>query len=130
MRNLRKGLDDMLEYQANEAPPMSFQLAHHPGREGNLMDYLYEREVRKDIAKAERLQEDDAAEELAKELEGMDLDDNGIPLDYDEAPRAAEAVVVGEDVSIPQAPCEIRLEGREASFGETAQEEQEQKAFI
>ena len=120
MRDLRKGLDDMLEYQANEAPPMSFQLAHHPRREGNLMDYLYERGVRKDIAEAE----------VAKKLEGMELIDNEVPLEDEEALRAAKAEVVGEDVSIPQAPCEIRLEDRKASFGETAQEQQEQKAFI
>jgi len=112
----------MLEYQANEAPPLSFKYAHYPAREGIVTDYLYERKVRKDIAEAQRLQEDNAAEELAKELEGKELDNE--PL------RAAKAEVVGEDVSIPQALHEIRLEDRKASFGETAQEQQEQKAFI
>jgi hypothetical protein len=30
MQRLREVLDDMLGYQANEAPPISLQLAHHP----------------------------------------------------------------------------------------------------
>jgi hypothetical protein len=130
MLELRRGLDRMLEYQANEAPPLSFKYAHYPAREGILTDYLYERKVRKEIAEAQRLQEDNAAEELAKKLEGMEMEDDGTPLEYDEALRAAKAEVVAEDVSIPQALHEIRLEDRKASFGETAQEQQEQKAFI
>ncbi|GAB7325243.1 hypothetical protein MBLNU13_g09308t2 [Cladosporium sp. NU13] len=133
MQELRGGLDKMLEYQANDAPPVSFKYAHYPAREGILMDYLYEREVRKDIAEAEKLQEVAATEELAEDLEDMELEDDGIPLEDDEALRAAKAAVVGENVSIPQALREIQLEDREASSGETAkeqQEQQEQKAFV
>ena len=133
MQELRRGLDNMLEYQASDAPPISFRFAHYPPREGILMDYLYEREVHKDIAEAERLQKDDAAEKLAKGLKEMELDDNGVPLEDGEALQAAKAEVVEEDVSIAQTLREIRLEDRKASFGETApeqQEQQEHKAFI
>jgi hypothetical protein len=133
MQELRRGLDNMLEYQASDAPPISFRFAHHPAREGILMDYLYEREMRKDIAEAERLQKDDAAEKLAKGLKEMELDDNKIPLEDEERLQTAKAEVVEEDVSIPQTLREIRLEGQKASFGEAAQqqqEQQEQKAFI
>jgi hypothetical protein len=40
----------MLEYQANEAPPMPHRLkyARYPGREGSLVDFLFEREMRKE----------------------------------------------------------------------------------
>jgi hypothetical protein len=40
----------MLEYQANEAPPMSHRLkyAQYPGREGRLVDFLLEREMRRE----------------------------------------------------------------------------------
>jgi hypothetical protein len=50
LRELREGLDRMLEYQANEAPPMPRRLkyAQHPGREGRLVDFLLERKMRKE----------------------------------------------------------------------------------
>ena len=66
MQELRGALDIALEYQANDTPPMSLQLAHYPGREGNLMDFLYERELRKDIDEAERLESEEAMEDLAE----------------------------------------------------------------
>jgi hypothetical protein len=49
-QKLREGLDRMLEYQANEAPPMSHRLkyAQYPGREGRLVDFLLEREMRRE----------------------------------------------------------------------------------
>jgi hypothetical protein len=49
-QKLREGLDRMLEYQANEAPPMPHRLkyAQYPGREGRLVDFLLEREMRRE----------------------------------------------------------------------------------
>jgi hypothetical protein len=76
MQHLREVLDIMLEYQANDAPPMSLQLAHYPGREGNLMDFLCEREVLKDDA--EEFEKAEVTEELANELEELELNDDGL----------------------------------------------------
>lgn len=113
LQDLRNMLDTMLEYQANEAPPVSFKYAHYPAREGILMYFLYEREVRKDIDEAERLDRDkaieEAAEELAEELEEMELDDDDMPLEVDEALRAAESEVVEANVNIAQASREVQL---------------------
>ena len=96
------------------------------------MDFLYEREVRKEIDEAERLEREkaieEAAEELAEELEEMELDDDDIPLEVDEALRAAEPKVVGEIVNITQALRETQLEGQKASSDEAAEEQQDQKA--
>ena len=39
MQELRRGLDKILEDQANEAPPVSLRYAHFPPREGILMDF-------------------------------------------------------------------------------------------
>jgi hypothetical protein len=40
----------MLKYQADEAPPMHHRLkdAHYPAREGILVDFLFERKMRKE----------------------------------------------------------------------------------
>lgn len=77
------------------------------------MYFLYEREVRKDIDEAERLDRDkaieEAAEELAEELEEMELDDDDMPLEVDEALRAAESEVVEANVNIAQASREVQL---------------------
>jgi hypothetical protein len=93
MQELRKWLDDMLEYQANDAPPMSLKFAQYPAREGWLMDLLYEREIHKEIDEAERRASDGAMEEVIEEMEDMELDDDddGIALEDDEAVRAADA---------------------------------------
>jgi hypothetical protein len=40
MQELRKWLDNTLEYQANDAPPMSLKSAQYPAREGWLLDLL------------------------------------------------------------------------------------------
>lgn len=133
MQELRRGLDDMLEYQANEAPPVSFKYAHYPAREGILMDFLYEREVRKEIDEAERLERDkaieEAAEELAEEFEEMELsDDGGIQLEVDEALRAAEPEVDEANGNITQTLREMQLEDQKASSDEAAEEQQDQKA--
>jgi hypothetical protein len=66
MQELHQGLDDMLEYQANEAAPMLLKYAHNPPREDILMDYLYEREVLKDDE--DGFEGDRALEELTEEL--------------------------------------------------------------
>ena len=119
MQELRKWLDDTLEYQANDAPPMSLQLAHYPGREGNLMDFLYEREVLKDDA--EDFERAKVTEELAGELEELELDDDGLQLEDEKAMRAAEAEVVGGDVNVTQALRAMRLIDPKASSDKAAQ---------
>lgn len=82
MQELRKWLDDTLEYQANDAPPMSLKYAHYPAREGWLMDLLYEREFHKEVDEAERLASDrvmeEMTEEMTDEMEELELDDNRI----------------------------------------------------
>ncbi|GAB7325351.1 hypothetical protein MBLNU13_g09393t1 [Cladosporium sp. NU13] len=125
MQELRKWLDDTLEYQANDAPPMSLEYAHYPAREGWLMDLLYEREVRKDIDEAES---NEAIEEVTEELEEMELDDDKIPLEDDEAVRAADAEVLGEDVNITQMVREIQSEDQTASSDEAMKGQYEQEA--
>lgn len=46
MRQLRESFDNMLEYQANEAPrSISLRYGQYPGREGNMVDYLYARRM-------------------------------------------------------------------------------------
>ena len=125
MQELRKWLDDTLEYQANDAPPMSLEYAHYPAREGWLMDLLYEREVRKDIDEAES---NEAIEEVTEELEEMELDDDKIPLEDDEAVRAADAEVLGEDVNITQMFREIQSEDQTASSDEAMKGQYKQEA--
>jgi len=74
---------------------------------------------------------EEAAEELADEFEEMELDDDGIQLEDDEALRAAEPDVVGENVNITQAPREMQLEGQKASSDEAAEEQQARsKSFV
>jgi hypothetical protein len=124
MQHLREVLDIMLEYQANDAPPMSLQLAHYPGREGNLLDFLYEREVLKDDA--EEFERAEVAEELAEELKELELDDDGLQLEDEEAMRAAEAEVVGGDLNATQSLREMRLDGPKASSVKAAENYQDQ----
>ena len=50
-----------------------------------------------------------SAEELAEELEEMELDDDDMPLEVDEALRAAESEVVEANVNIAQASREVQL---------------------
>ena len=127
MHELRQGLDDMLEYQANEAPPMSLKYAHLPAREGILMDFLYEREVFK--GDADQLERAEATEDATEDSDEMELEDDRIPLEADEALAAAEAEVFGGDENITQAIRDIQLEDQKASSGEAAAvEQQEQKA--
>ena len=59
----------------------------------------------------------------------MELDDDGSPLEGDGALRAAEAEVVGGDVKITQALCEMHLRVPKAPSDEAAKELQEQKAL-
>lgn len=125
MQELRKGLDNMLEYQANEAPQMSLKHAHYPAREGSLMDFLFEREQLKD--EANEVERAEVTEEVTEESEEMELDDDRIPLEDDEALRAAEADVFGGDVNITQTLREIQLEDQKALSVEAAMEQQEQK---
>jgi hypothetical protein len=49
-QKLREGLDRMLKYQANKAPPMPHRLkyAQYPGREGRLVNFLLERKMREE----------------------------------------------------------------------------------
>jgi hypothetical protein len=91
MQELRKWLDDTLEYQANDAPPASLKSAQYLAREGWLMDLWYEREIHKEIDEAERLENDGVIEELTEKMEDMEPDDNRIALEDDEAVRAADA---------------------------------------
>lgn len=105
MQELRKWLDDTLEYQASDAPPMPLTYAHYPAREGWLLDLLFERERNKEIDEAERLKDigdiEGMTEEMTDMMEEMELDDDRTPLEDDEAVRAADAEVFGEDVNIP-----------------------------
>jgi hypothetical protein len=126
MHELRQELNDMLEYQANEAPPMSLKYAHCPAREGILMDFLYERPVLK--GDADQLERAGATADVTDESGEMELDNDGNPLEGDEALRAREPEVVGEDVNIAQALREIQLEDQKASSDNVAKEQQEQES--
>jgi hypothetical protein len=90
---------------------------------------LYEREVRKDIDKAERLESNGVMEEVTQEMEEMELDDDRIPLEDDEAARAADEEEFGKDVSITQTVREIQLEDQIASSDEAAEKQLERKAW-
>jgi hypothetical protein len=72
-----------------------------------LIDFLYEREVLKDDA--EELARDDATEELAGELEELELDDDALQLEDESAMRAAEADVIGGNVNATQTLHEMHL---------------------
>jgi hypothetical protein len=123
MQELRKVSDIMLEYQANDAPPLSLKYEHYPGSQGFQVDYvyLYEREVLKNDA--DELERDEVTEALAEELEEMPLDDDEMPLGDEEAVRDAEAEVVGGGVNVTLALHEMQMEDQKASSDEAAKEQ-------
>lgn len=70
MKELRESLDNMLEYQADDAPrSTSLRYAQYPGREGNMVDYLYERCL------LERIEHDEEmlARDVQAEVEGEEI---------------------------------------------------------
>jgi hypothetical protein len=62
---LRNELDDLLEYQANDAPScISFEGSEYPERDGSMLDFLAAREM---FAEADRLAEEEEADESEDE---------------------------------------------------------------
>jgi hypothetical protein len=75
MQELRRDLDKFLEYQANEAPSMSLEHAQYPGGGGDLVAFLYEREMNQLIAD-EEAKEDDLTDEMTRDMEETALHDS------------------------------------------------------
>jgi Holliday junction resolvasome RuvABC ATP-dependent DNA helicase subunit len=82
------------------------------------MDFLYKREVIRDDA--EEPERGEVTEELAEELEELELDNDGLQLEDEEAMRALEADVVGGDINVTQSISEMRLNDPEISSNKAA----------
>jgi hypothetical protein len=89
MKDLRHRLDEMLEHQANDASEIiSLNSAHYPGREGNLVDFLYVRKMFATLDEDEEMAEVGSADD--EEMVEPEFDDDDILLEDDGAVRAAE----------------------------------------
>jgi hypothetical protein len=89
MKDLRHRLDEMLEYQANDASEtISLDNAHYPGREGNLVDFLYARKMFAALDEDEEMAAVGSADD--EELVEPEFEDDDIPLEDDEAVKAEE----------------------------------------
>jgi hypothetical protein len=98
---LRDELDDIVEYQANDAPScISFEGSEYPEREGSLLDFLAAREM---FAEADRLAEEEEANEC-------DDDDD----ENEETEDDTTKVDVQTDLSLGMGDASIPLEGTAA----------------
>jgi hypothetical protein len=99
----------MLEYQANDASEaISLDNAHYPGREGNLVDFLYARKMFATLNEDEEMAEVGSADD--EELVEPEFEDDDIPLEDDEAVKAAEEEMFGKDQNITKLVRDIQLE--------------------
>jgi hypothetical protein len=105
MEELRSKLDELLEWQANDTPThiaTNFIGAQSPPRVGKLKDFLYVRYKREHPGEdpPTRLADEDFIEEMEMEVDVED--DDLIPLEDDDAVKAADAEVFGPDQNIIQ----------------------------
>jgi hypothetical protein len=81
LAELRKELDDILEYQASDAPSwVSLEGAEYPEREGSLKDFLAAREM---FAEAEMLEEDEEGDEEGDDDVDETSDDKTVDVQTD-----------------------------------------------
>jgi hypothetical protein len=93
---LRKELDNIIEYQADRAPSwVSLECAEYPEREGSLKDVLAARQM---FAEAERLAEEEERDEEGDDDDDETSDDKMVDLQTD--PAAVEEM--GDASSAPE----------------------------